>query len=155
MIELITLVSLLTIGYIFGQRAEKKHFKSIIAREELTLNVPIVTLKTPPPIHRHHMHSELVSGNVVVSIDFFKKFVASLKMLFGGKITTYESLLDRARREALLRMKEQAQIMNAFIVMNTRIETSSISKNSRRNDSVGAIEVLAYGTAISLKNKMQ
>ncbi len=155
MTELITLVSLLAIGYIFGQRAEKKHFKSIIAREKITLYLPVVTLKTPPPIHRHQMNSELVSGNVVISIDFFKKFVASLKMLFGGKITTYESLLDRARREALLRMKEQAQIMNAFIVMNTRIETSSISKNSRRNDSVGAVEVLAYGTAISLENKMQ
>ena len=140
MIELITLVSLLALGYIFGQRAEKKHFKSIIAREKLAINIPIVTLKTPPPMRHDHMHTELVSGNVVISIDFFKKFVASLKMLFGGKITPYESLLDRARREALLRMKEQAQTSNAFVVMNARVETPSISKNSRQKNSVGPLK---------------
>ena len=155
MIELGVLLTLLVLGYVFGQRAEKKHFKSIIEREKATLNVPIVTLKTPPPINRHNLHTELVSGNVVISIDFFKKFVASLKMLFGGKITPYESLLDRARREALLRIKEQAQLSNAFVVMNARIETSSISKNSRRKNSVGAIEVLVYGTAVSLENETQ
>ncbi len=152
MIELIILVVLLALGYFFGQRNEKKHFKSIIEREKKSLNLPVVNLKTPPSIQRHTMHTTLVSGNVVVSIDFFKKFVATLKMLFGGKITTYESLLDRARREALLRMKEQAQTKNAFVVMNTRIETSSITKNSRRRNSIGAIEVLAYGTAVYLES---
>jgi uncharacterized protein YbjQ (UPF0145 family) len=152
--EILILLILLALGYFFGQRAEKKHFKSIIAREEATLNFPTVTIKTPPPIDNHEFKSELVTGNVVISIDFFKKFVASLKMLFGGRVTQYESLLDRARREALLRMKEQAALNNAFIVMNTRVETSSISKNSKRRNSVGAVEVLAYGTAISLGKKI-
>ncbi len=154
MTELGVLLTLLALGYIFGQRAEKRHFKSIIEREKATLDIPIVTLKTPPLIKHNRLHTELVSGNVVISIDFFKKFVASLKMLFGGKITPYESLLDRARREALLRMKEQAQLSSAFVVMNARVETSSISKNSRRRNSVGAVEVLAYGTAVSIENNL-
>ena len=106
-------------------------------------------------IKKHELKSELVAGNAVISIDFFKKFVASLKMLFGGKVTQYESLLDRARREALLRMKEQASSKNAFVVVNTRVETASISKNSKKRNSVGAVEVLAYGTAISIGNKIQ
>ena len=76
-------------------------------------------------------------------------------MLFGGRVTQYESLLDRARREAILRMKEQAELKNAFVVLNARVETSSISKNSKRRNSVGAVEVLAYGTAISLGKKIQ
>ena len=150
MIELIVLIVLLAVGYFFGQHAEKKHFKSILEREKSSLNLPVVNLRTPPPIQRHTMHTELVSGNVVISIDFFKKFVATLRMLFGGRITSYESLLDRSRREALLRMKEQAQTKNAFVVMNTRIETSSITKSNRRKNSIGAIEVLAYGTAVYL-----
>jgi len=140
--EIIILLILLATGYFFGQHAEKKHFKSIIAREK-------------PPITQHELNTELVAGNAVISIDFFKKFVASLKMLFGGKVTQYESLLDRARREALLRMKEQAALKNAFVVMNTRVETASISKNSKRRNSVGAVEVLAYGTAISLGKKIE
>ena len=134
---------------------KKKHFKSIIAREKATLKLPVVTMKTPPPINQHDLNSELVAGNAVISIDFFKKFVAALKMLFGGRVTQYESLLDRARREAILRMKEQAQIRNAFVVLNTRVETASISKNSKRRNSVGAVEVLAYGTAISLGKKIE
>ncbi len=153
--EIIVLVVLLMLGYFFGQYAEKKHFKSIIEREKLLLKLPVVTMRTPPAIHQHELKAELVTGNTVISIDFFKKFVASLKMLFGGKVTQYESLLDRARREALLRMKEQAKLNNAFVVMNTRVETASISKNSNQRNSVGAVEVLAYGTAISIGNKLE
>lgn len=152
--EILILLILLALGYFFGQRAEKKHFKSIIAREKASLSIPTVTMKTPPVINKHELNSTLVTGSVVISIDYFKKFVASLKMLFGGRVTQYESLLDRARREALLRMKEQATLSNAFIIMNTRVETSSISKNSKRRNSVGAVEVLAYGTAISLGKKI-
>ena len=154
MYDLLILLSLLALGYFFGQRAEKKHYKSIIEREKKLLKLPLVTLKTPPPIHHYEVNSALITGNAVISIDFFKQFVASLKLLFGGKITTYESLLDRARREALLRLREQARVRNAFVVINTRIETSSINKSSGRNEgSVGSVEVLAYGTAISLTNR--
>lgn len=66
-----------------------------------------------------------------------------LSILFGGNVTVYETLIDRARREAILRMKSNAS--NASEIINIRIETSSISKNAK---SIGSIEVLAYGTAI-------
>ncbi|MFK7795329.1 MAG: YbjQ family protein [Gammaproteobacteria bacterium] len=154
MLDIIILISLLGLGYYFGQRAEKKHYKSIIERENQLINLPLITLKTPPPIKQYEVNAALVTGSVVISIDFFKKFIASLKMLFGGRLTTYESLLDRARREALLRLREQAKIRKAFVVLNTRIETASISKSSgRREGSVGSIEVVAYGTAISMTNR--
>ena len=91
----------------------------------------------------------LVSGNVVVSIDFFKKFVAGLKSLVGGRLTSYESLLDRARREAILRMKESAIRNGGKLIVNVRIETASISKHSSNRYSIGSVEVVAYGTAIA------
>ncbi len=154
MLDIIILVCLLALGYYFGQRAENKHYKSIIERENKLINLPLVTLKTPPPIKQYEINSALVTGSVVISIDFFKKFIASLKMLFGGRLTTYESLLDRARREALLRLREQAKIRKAFVVLNTRIETSSISKGSgRRQSSIGSVEVVAYGTALTMTNR--
>jgi len=153
-LELIIFISLLGLGYFFGQRAESKHYKSIIEREKQSIKLPLVTLKTPPPIKQYEVNSALVTGSVVVSIDYFKQFLASLKLLFGGRLTTYESLLDRARREALLRLKEQARIRKAFVVLNTRIETASISKSSgRREGSVGSVEVVAYGTALSLTDR--
>ena len=67
---------------------------------------------------------------------------------FGGKVKSYESLIDRARREALLRMKEEAP--DASMIINVRIETSTIGKTSR-NKTVGCLEAVAYGTALFLE----
>ena len=43
----------------------------------------------------------LVAGSVVISEDYFKRIVSSLQSLFGGRLRSYESLVDRARREAV------------------------------------------------------
>jgi len=137
---------LLVLGYGFGTYAEKKHFASIRDREEKMKSLPSIMLKRP--LYPEEIKDyKLVNGSVVLSIDYFKKFIASLINIFGGNISTYETLLDRTRREAILRMKENAG--DASEVINIRIETSSISKNAQKN--VGAIEVIAYGTAIYRK----
>jgi uncharacterized protein YbjQ (UPF0145 family) len=149
MYELLIFLTLLILGYGFGQNAERRHYRSIIEREKQTLGIPVMTLKTVPQ-QITSCNTQLVSGNVVISIDFFKKFVAGLRSLFGGRLKSYESLLDRARREAVLRMKESALEMGAKVIINVRIETASISKSSSRNNSVGSVEVVAYGTALSV-----
>ena len=146
MFEIILIISLLILGYIFGRWAESKHYQSIVKREdEFRQQVPIFSTKHPPktdtPIKTH-----IVGGNVVVSVDYFKRFVAALRMLVGGRLTSYESLVDRARREAILRMREKAIKMGASSVFNVKLETASISKGNK--DSIGSVEVYAYGTAI-------
>ena len=148
MYEIIIFLILLVLGYIFGQLAEKKHFRSIIQREKETLSMPVMTLKSVPA-SLNRCDTFLVSGNVVVSIDFFKKFLSALRALIGGRLHSYESLLDRARREAILRMKQSAIDRGGKVILNVRIETASISKNSRSRQSVGSVEVVAYGTAIA------
>jgi uncharacterized protein YbjQ (UPF0145 family) len=135
--------SLLVIGYISGTFIEKRHYKSIKEREEELKTLPTIMLKKP--LNEEGIKScRLVNGSVVISIDYFKKFLASLINFFGGNISSYETLIDRARREAILRLKEDAT--GAAEIINLRIETSSITKNT--NSNVGAVEVLAYGTAI-------
>lgn len=148
MYDLLTFLVLLILGYGFGQLAERRHYRSILQREEQTLGMPLMTLKTVPP-QLTRCQVKLVSGSVVISIDFFKMFVAGLRSLVGGRVKSYESLLDRARREAILRMKEDAVDKGAKVIVNVRIETSSISKSNRKQ-SVGSVEVLAYGTGISV-----
>jgi len=143
MYDLIIFAILLILGYTFGSIAESRHYKSIRKREEEFLSLPTVALKTP--LHQEQIKkSKLVAGSVVVSIDFFKKFLAGLRNIFGGNISAYETLVDRARREAILRMKAKAK--EASEIINVKIETSSISKNTQGG--VGAVEVIAYGTAI-------
>lgn len=142
--EIVFFVTLLALGYGVGRYAEHRHYKSIFEREDALRDIPAVATKRAPwgdPVPE----SYLVSGSVVVSVDYFKRFVAGLRNLVGGRVTTYESLLDRARREAILRMKEEAQALGGHIVFNVKVETASISKG--RENTVGSVEVLAYGTA--------
>lgn len=134
----------MSLGYLFGRMAERRHYRSILAREALLRGLPAIAARTPPD--DRYYRQVLVLGNVVVSIDYFKRFLAGLRNLFGGRVTAYESLLDRARREAILRMKQAAQDAGARFVFNVKLETASISKG--RGDRIGSVEVLAYGTAL-------
>lgn len=141
--QLIIFLILMSIGYFSGRMLESKHYKSIEAREEEFLSLPAVTLKTPDNT-RAVTSARLVTGSVVISIDYFKRFLAGLRNVFGGRVTSYESLIDRARREAILRMKEECQ--DADIILNMRIATSSISKGAK--GAISSVEAMAYGTAV-------
>jgi len=144
MYDLIFFLALLLLGYVFGQRAEKSHFRSIIEREKLLRDILVFSERRIPDEDK--LDGTLVCGSVVISVDFFKRFVAGLRSLVGGRVSAYESLLERARREAILRMKEEARRSGAKSVWNTRLETASIYKGAQQ--SIGAVEVLAYGTAV-------
>jgi uncharacterized protein YbjQ (UPF0145 family) len=142
--DFIIFLTLLALGYGFGRAAELSHFKSIRKREMTLRHIPAIATKIPDPTLRPRQ-TQLVTGNVVISVDYFKRFIASLRNLIGGRVTSYETLLDRARREAILRMKEEAQSIGAKLVFNIKLETASISQGQR--GAIGSVEVLAYGTA--------
>jgi len=146
LIQLVIFLALVVLGYWSGTIIERKHYKAIKAREQEFLKLPAVTFEKTLGEKANIEQARLVTGSVVISIDYFKRFLAGLRNLFGGEVTTYESLVDRARREAVLRMKEMAK--GADIIINLRIETSSISRNA--NKSLGSIEALAYGTALTI-----
>lgn len=135
--------ALIVLALITGTMLEKGHYKSIHRREKELAHIPVLSCKQFPeskPIET----VEFVSGSVVISIDYFKRFIAGLRMLFGGEVRSYISLVDRGRREATLRMKETCR--DADLVVNFRIKTSSISKGRKRK--IGSVEMFAYGTAI-------
>lgn len=145
MFDLIVVLTLLVLGYVFGQLAERRHFKSIRLREKEYRDVLCFSERFPPwqaPVP----DVALVAGNVVISIDYFKRITAGLRMFFGGNVTAYETLIERARREAVLRMKEDAIEKGASSIFNVKLETASITKG--RGQQVGAVEVYAYGTAL-------
>jgi uncharacterized protein YbjQ (UPF0145 family) len=145
MIDLIIFFCLLSCGYFFGRYAEKKHFKSIIKREAELKNI-LAFSERLPPAGLAKQSGELVGGNVVISIDYFKRIVAGLRSIVGGRISAYESLLERARREAILRMKADAKNKGSNHIVNVKLETASITKGKKNQ--VGCVEVYAYGTAL-------
>jgi len=113
-------------------------------REKHWLRMPTTANKNILAGDRQADKTQLVTGSVVVSVDYFKRMLAGLRNIFGGAVQSYETLIDRARREAVLRMKESCP--DADQVINLRLDTSSISKGRGRQ--IGSVEVLAYGTAV-------
>lgn len=141
---------LVVIAYIVGSWLERKHFASIRAREHELHGFPIVTFEEVPADWRV-ASSEMVSGNIVVSLDYFKRIIAGLRGIVGGRIKTYEPLLERARREALLRMAEEARSLGYHAVVNVRLETSRLANSTRDGNGTAGVEMLAFGTALRLR----
>jgi uncharacterized protein YbjQ (UPF0145 family) len=162
MVELILYLVLgilfLYLGFVVGSIMEVSHYKSIRQREAKWLHLPAVTSELEALYHEAHpmppvTKVELTAATAVISEDYFKTVIAILKRYYGGNLTSYESLLDRARREAILRMKER--VPNADIIVNMRLESSSVCKEGG-DDGKGArsVEVLAYGTALTFQKSL-
>lgn len=132
--------------YKVGKHFENKHYASIKEREARYNNLAFTPSDTIEE-GRHVEAMQLVTGQVVIGSDPFKRYIASLVNLIGGRVSVFEAPLDRARREAVLRMKEQALKIKADEVVNFRMETMSIG-SSTTGESMGIVEVVAYGTAI-------
>ena len=141
-IELGLFLLLLGTGYFIGRIIEQRHYASIRLRERRYRDVLAFPMRFAPDSVTPQQ-AFLVHGTVVVSADYFKTFVAGLRNLIGGRFRSYETLLERARREALLRLKEEARNKGARLVVCVRYETTSIAHGW-----APAIEVLAYGTAL-------
>lgn len=144
LIPLAISLGLLLLGYIAGKTAEHRHYRSIRKRERALLASPAVTWKClddPRPVQ----DSRLATGSVVVSVDYYKRFLMGFRRIFGGEVRSYATLIDRGRREAILRMKESCP--GADLYLNCRLETSTISNG--QNKATGAVEMVAYGTAVT------
>ncbi|MGB7084699.1 MAG: heavy metal-binding domain-containing protein [Phormidesmis sp.] len=143
--ELIVFLVLIGLGFFVGRYFEQQHYASIKAREKQTLHILMTNYGAKQALPHAH-EAQLFVGSVVVANDYFKTFSAALRNLVGGRMAMYESLIDRGRREALLRMKESAIAWGASQVINVRFETANIAGQSNQTTSV--VEIMAYGTAI-------
>jgi uncharacterized protein YbjQ (UPF0145 family) len=132
-------LALILLGFFAGRLAERNHYTSIHKREDEFLSQPAATTRTIEE-GREVQSAELAVGSVVVSVDYYKRFLSAFRMLFGG-------VLDRGKREAILRMKESSP--TADVYLNFRMETATISKGKRK--AIGSVEIVAYSTAIKFK----
>lgn len=133
-------IALFVSSYFIGTLKEKAHLKNIVEREKAVVSLPALTMKCAED--RAVVKSELVIGNVVIAGDFFKQVVAGLASIFGMRISVAEAMMDRARREAILRMKEKA--VGADAILNVRVEALKIGERKK----ITGIEAMACGTAV-------
>lgn len=142
----------LMLAYLVGTVIEKRHFARIRSREQQYHDYPVVTFETMPA-DWDASDSTMVAGSIVISLDYFKRVIAGLRGLVGGRVKTYEPLLDRARREALLRMIEQAREQGYDAVFNVRLETSRLANSTGEGNRTAGVEMLAFGTAVKLRSR--
>lgn len=136
--QLVVFAILFSVGWLVGSQLERRHLRELDMRERRYGSVRVDNFR----FATHHGQGQLICSNVVISHDYFKYVLAQVYNFFGGRIRSYESLLERAQREAIVRLKQQAVEMGAMQIAGLRIETTTLS------DQGGMVEVLAYATAI-------
>jgi len=140
-------VVLLAVGWFAGRAAEKRHFRELAETEASLRDILVFNERRLPPDGKFS-RATLVVGSVVIAEDYFKRIAAGLRGLVGGRITVYESLLDRGRREAIVRMKQEARELGATMIMNVRLETASMAEDQSGRAPMFSAEFIAYGTAL-------
>jgi uncharacterized protein YbjQ (UPF0145 family) len=85
----------------------------------------------------------IARGSTVRARNIGRDFFAGIKNIVGGEIEEYTKLQAQAREQALQRMIQDAEKLGANAVVNLRLTTSMVMQ--------GASEILAYGTAVTLK----
>lgn len=105
-------------------------------------NIMVSNLEIVPG-RRVRTHLGMVQGSTVRSKHAGKDILAGLKNIVGGELKAYTELMQEARTEATERMVAQARSIGANAVLNVRYSATSIT--------MGAAEILAYGTAVVLE----
>lgn len=95
------------------------------------------------PGRRVAEHLGIVQGSTVRAKHAGKDILAGLKNVVGGELKAYTELMQEARAQATERMVAQARSAGANAVLNVRYTTTSIT--------MGAAEILAFGTAVVLE----
>lgn len=137
-LQIVIAVLLFVVGWYFGTMNERRHLARLADEERLFAHISISNERFYVPAIQSD--GALVLGGVSIAQDRFKLIFAGFLSLFGKNLTVYESLLERARREAVLRMKRQANELGCVHIYGVRIETSTVDG--------GGVEVLVYGTAV-------
>ena len=136
-------------AWVTGSLIERRHLNNLLLLESGSRDVLALTIEDLPEGWLVES-CDLVMGNVVISLDYFKRVIASLKAVVGGNIRSYEPLLERARREALIRMKAHAHACGHDTIINVRLETSPLANTRRDGKGTAGVEILAFGTAITV-----
>ena len=93
--------------------------------------------------HRIVGYRGVVRGITVRSRNLIVNFGAAIQTLFGGNITLYTELCERAREEAFELILQHATEMGANAVVSMRYDANDVAS--------GVTEVLAYGTAVIIE----
>ena len=106
---------------------------------------PLTTTTFELPGYRVTKSFGVVRGIMVRSRSVIGNIGANLQSLFGGNITLYTNLCERAREDTFNLMLEHAGQLGANAVVGVRYDATEIAP--------GITEVLCYGTAVFVQKE--
>lgn len=138
-VGLLVPILLLSLGGVLGRLAERRHQRQMSRREDALAHIRLNDLDRLPADAAAGSSAALVVAEAVVASDYLKTFLAALRNFVGGEVRSFATLLARARREAFLRLIEQAHGLGHDAVCNVRLTTAQIGRTM--------VAVQASGTA--------
>ena len=143
---LVVVVPLFVFGILCGRTIEKRHFRSLEEREKQNTDFIQSQLRSFPLCSPNTRPPTLVVTEVVIASDYLKSFLASWRNLFGGEVRSFSSLQERAKRESVSRLIDQAKQQGYNAICNVRIESADVGGGSASRK-VPMAAVLASATA--------
>lgn len=103
-----------------------------------------MTLTTTPTIEGKRIvrYCGVISGEAILGANLFKDLFAGIRDLVGGRSSTYERELQRARQIAMNELTQQASSLGANAVVGIDIDYEVLGTNN------GMLMVSATGTAV-------
>jgi len=109
----------------------------------MSMTHPLTTTTFELPGYRVVKSLGVVRGIIVRSRSVIGNIGASIQAVFGGNITLYSNLCERAREDAFNLMLTHAGQLGANAVVGVRYDATEIAP--------GITEVLCYGTAVAVE----
>ncbi len=135
------------IAFLLGSLSERRHLRNLEEREKKCKGFKVTDTKIFHSISLDSPTPKLFIGEVTVASDYYKRFAGGLKNLFGGEIKSYSILMQRAQREAVLRIIESARGEGYNAICNLRIENADIGGNAEYKKASVMVSIIAYATA--------
>lgn len=115
-------------------------YNSSTATTGILLDKTMITTALELPGYRIVRNIGIVRGIMVRSRSIVGNFVGGLQTIFGGNITIYTELCERARIETYQEMVKHARLSGANAIIAVRYDATELM--------AGLTEVLCYGTAV-------
>jgi len=106
---------------------------------------PKLIVTTGNDVHGYEIEEYLgvVRGIVVRATSITQGIRGAFKSIVGGNVEAYEEVCEAARQDAFKRMARQAKEIGADAIIAMRYDATEFQQ--------GTTEVLAYGTAVTLR----
>ncbi|MFP4165801.1 MAG: YbjQ family protein [Opitutales bacterium] len=135
-----------------GSLVAKAHEKRLARRAEQTGPFSLSNGKYFTDVADPAVEPCMVVAEVTIGIDHFRSFLGKLVNLIGGEVRSFTKIADRARREVLQQLKEQAAGKNCDAITNLRIDFANVSGSTADSKKAMMVTILGSGTCYRVKS---